>query len=360
MPERTAVTSYDVAKRVGVSQATVSLVLNGGDRRIRVSEATKLRVREAARELGYVPNHAARSLSSRRAHTITVLTYGLDNPYYLDLVLGIQQAASDGGYAVNVLTIRKEWEQDSLTDQLAGGSSDAIIGAGGYDAVTLAALRHLSLRGIPVVAAGWARKPDRHIPTIRVDFEAGGCLATQHLVDLGHTRIAHVTDGSTDQYKRRDAHRHPDHNPVSARVLGYHRALRDAGIELRPDLMLPRENSPAGGAGAALELMSLPPNRRPTAIFFFNDYMALGGLHALWKAGIRVPEDVSVIGFDGTSAGALTAPELTTVDVHGLELGARAVDYALRRIEGRPPPRKPLPPPTLVVRASTGRPGRQK
>lgn len=342
------VTSYDVASHAGVSQATVSMVLNGTSGRIRVSDATRQRVLDAAQELGYVPNHAARSLSSRRSNTLTVITYGLDNPYYVGVVRGAQVTARAHGYAVNVVSVEGADEESTVLRHLAGGSSDGIIDAGGYNPDTIPALLGLAARGIPVVATAWHRSPDPSIPTIRVNFERGGWLATRHLVELGHRRIAHVTDASgDDQYTRADS-------PVGARVKGYRRALNQSGIDPAPELLLPGRNSPAGGAEATLALLELPERRRPTAIFFFNDYMATGGLHALWKAGVRVPEDVAVVGFDGTPAGLLTTPELTTVEVHHADLGARAVDYVLRMLDGRDVPSTRPMPLRLVVRDSCG------
>jgi DNA-binding LacI/PurR family transcriptional regulator len=334
-------TGQDVARLAGVSQSAVSLVLNGGGRRHGLTQATEARVLSAAAELGYVPNHAARSLRRRRTNVITFITSELGNPYFAEVAEAAQQAARLRGYVIDIVAPGAEGaEIQALARLRGGGTSDGLLIHGGSEQISKG-LRRLSDSGIGCVLLQDAGD-DVSIPCVRVDLQEGARLATQHLLALGHSRIAHVTDARLAS------------RPCNDRLAGYRQALSEAGVEFNAALVAQGENTLAGGEAAMRALLGRP-GAPPSAVFVFNDQMAVGGLHALRTLGIRVPQDMAVVGFDGISLGAFTAPELTTIDHPRQELGRLAAETLLDLLEGVPPATATRTLPVrLVVRRSCG------
>jgi DNA-binding LacI/PurR family transcriptional regulator len=336
---RPAATSQDVARLAGVSKTAVSLVLNGQADRHGLSSATQARVQMAARSLGYTPNHAARSLRRQRSFTITFMTADLGNRYVAEAVTAAGDAARARGYLINVVSARDAAAEAEAIERICGGVSDGLVVYGG-STQTHEHVSRLRSRGIACVLLQDA-SPDRDVPCVSVDITEGGRLATAHLLALGHRIVAHVTD-------RRLAERASNN-----RLDGYRQALQAAGVAFDPDLVVGAENSFAGGDAAMRELMTRD-GPRPTAVFVFNDQMAIGGLHALAALGLRVPDDVAIVGFDGTELGAFSVPELTTVDHPRGELGRWAATSVLDQIDGLPVPGLRVLPVRLVVRNSCG------
>ena len=197
-----APTSADVARLAGVSQATISLVLNGRASNVRISDETRDRVISAAAQLGYTPNHAARSLRQRRTNIITFVLPTLDNPYFSDVVRAAQTAAHQHGYAVSVIPAKTKPGEFHALSFLQGAAFDGIIVAG-RENCTAPELKQLAARGVAVVVLQ-EQSPDPSIQSVSVDLEAGGYMATRHLIDLGHRRIAHVTERLHEPGTRRD------------------------------------------------------------------------------------------------------------------------------------------------------------
>ena len=334
------ITSHDVAREAGVSQATVSIVLNGSPSRIRVSPATRSRVLAAAERLGYVPNHAAQSLRSRRTRSITFINPAPDNPYFAEVVAGAQAAAEEAGYSIAVAAVPTREAALHILWQLNAGTSDGVI-VGSRDPAILTELRAAIGRGVAAVALQFAGDAPL-VPVVRADKEAGGYMATHHLIQLGHRRIAHLMD--SEPYAR-----HP-----AERSAGYRRALAAAGITFEPAWLVAAPNSYAGG-DAAIRALLERPGQRPTAAFVFNDQMAIGALHALRRRGLRVPDDMAIVGFDGIALGAFTNPELTTVEQPRPDVGRRAVELIFDLLDGRVQlPHAVTLPLRLVVRESCG------
>ncbi len=309
------VTSRDVAQLAGVSPSAVSLVLSGAGTRHGFAEATQLRVRQAAETLGYSPNHAARSLRRQRTNIITFVTGDLGNRYLAELVAAAEPVAQARGYVVNVVTARTDSVEISLLERMDSGVSDGLV----LHRASAAASRQigqLRRRGVACVLLQGHGAGD--IPCVSVDLEQGGLLATRHLIGLGHRRIAHVTDERLDDPR------------ANERLHGFRRAMEEAGLDAGH--VVAAENSFGGGAAAVRRVMQA--GQRPTAIFMFNDHMAIGALHALDAMGLRVPEDVAIIGFDGTDLGAFSRPALTTVDHPRAEQGRLAITAVLDQIEG--------------------------
>jgi DNA-binding LacI/PurR family transcriptional regulator len=335
-----APTSVDVARLAGVSPATISLVLNGRASKVRISDETRDRVMSAAAQLGYTPNHAARSLRQRRTNIITFVLPTLDNPYFSDVVSAAQAAAHLHGYAVSIIPARTKPGEFHALSLLQGAAYDGIIVAGHENCVA-ADLLQLTARGVAVVVLQ-EHSPDPAIQSVSVDLEAGGYMAIRHLIELGHRRIAHVTEDLRQTGTRRD------------RIDGYQRALAEAGLPFDSSLVVTAENSMAGGSKAIEQLLDLGA-QRPTAAFMYNDQMAVGALHALRTRGLGVPEDFAVVGFDGVAIGQFTAPPLTTIDHPREELGRLAIEVLISALEKRPSDvREHLLPVKLVVRGSCG------
>lgn len=320
-----------------MSQTTISLVLNG--HAIRISEETRERVMAAAAELGYTPNHAARSLRQRSTKLVTFVLPALDNPYFSEVAASAQLAAQGQGYTVTIIAVRNELGELRTSSLLHGAAYDGIVVAG-HDNCAAPELLQLSARGVAVVVLQ-APSPDPHIRSVGVDLEAGGYMATRHLARLGHRRIAHVTEDL------------PHAGWGRSRSDGYRRALAEAGLTFDPSLVLVTENSMAGGAEAVGRLVDLGAGR-PTAAFMYNDHLAVGGLHALRERGLRVPEDFALVGCDGVTVGRFTAPSLTTIDSSREELGRLAIEAVIGAIEKTPGPREQRLPVRLVVRNSCG------
>jgi DNA-binding LacI/PurR family transcriptional regulator len=334
------ITSRDVARHAGVSQATVSIVLNGSSTPIRVSPATRLRVLAAADTLGYVPNHTAQSLRRRRTRGITFINASPENPYFAEIVASAQADAEKAGYSISVANVPTHDAAKQILAQLNAGSSDGVI-VGSRDPRVLAELAPAIRRGLAVVALQYDGD-DPQIGVVRTDREAGGYMATRHLVALGHQRIAHLTDVAA--YARRPGER----------SAGYRRALAEAGLEARSDWIVAGPTTLAGGHASMSALLDRvgPP---PTAVFAFNDQMAIGALHALRVRGLAAPEDIAVVGFDGIALGEYTTPELTTIEQPRHEIGQRAVRMLLDQLDAAPSsPTQVTLPVHLKVRESCG------
>jgi DNA-binding LacI/PurR family transcriptional regulator len=337
--ERTArpAVMHDVARLAGVSHQTVSRVLNG---HANVRASTRERVLEAIQRLDYHPNTSARALVTRRAGTIGVISF--DTRLYgpTSTLLAIEHAARAAGYAVTLNSIATPDSASirAAVRALAGQAVDGAIVIAPSDNAARG-LNHVR-PGLPVVAveAGYSDQ----IPVVSVDQAAGAKLATGHLLDLRHHSVYHVA-GPADWIEARE------------RVEGWRAALGEAGRPAPPTLR--GDWSPESGYRAGLELIGKPGL---TAVFAANDQMALGIMHAFYERGVRVPEDVSVVGFDNIPESAFLTPSLTTVHQDFDEVGRRGVRLLVEAMDGGgndvvPPERVP---PVLVTRNSSMSPRR--
>jgi DNA-binding LacI/PurR family transcriptional regulator len=332
------VTVYDVAQRAGVSIATVSRALND---RSRISASTRQHVLAVAAELGYQPNDLARSLVGKATQTIALLLPDIANPFFPELVKGVQTIADQRGHLL-LLCHNADDEDKALHDlaMLRRKQVDGVILVAG----ALSGERFAEASaGLPVVVM------DRKIVVPRstlvaVDHRIGARTATEHLLALGHRAIAHVAG--------------PENLSVSVeRRAGWEDALRAAGIESDEQLAIPGNFLEDGGWAAGQSLVKV--RDRFTAVFAANDLTAIGLLAAFTEHGVRVPRDVSIIGFDGIHLAAYTTPKLTTVAQPIFELGQRAAELLLDRLAGgRAPEDAVILDTALVVRGSTGPPRR--
>ena len=329
-------TIYDVARLAGVSTATVSRALNGTGQ---IAPATRAAIDAAVARLGYHPNTAARSLVTRSTQTIALLLPDITNPFYAALVSGIQDRALEAGYTMLLCTTEGDPErEEQYLSLLRAKQVDGVL----VDGLVLPPDRitRFVRDGLPIVCL------DRDIdstlvPLVQVDNRLGARLATEHLLSLGHERIAHVAGA-------------PDLGISEERIEGYRDAHRTAGIRLHPELISVGSFTEEGGYEAARSLLA---SRVFTAVFAANDLSALGVLSALAEAGRRVPDDISVVGFDDLRLSRFTTPALTTVHQPAGEIARHATDLLLELARGRKVDRMLLLlEPELVVRRSTAAP----
>ncbi len=326
-------TIRDVARAAGVSIATVSRVFNGTNP---VSEVARRRVEAAALELDYWPNVAARSLIGSRTHTLGVLLPDLYGEFFSDVIRGIDHAAAAVNHQILVASSHANANEFLSAARSMRGRVDGLI-AMASDRASAAAIAKIT-RYFSVVVLN-PRTPVSGCNAISVANLAGAVSMVEHLVQLGHRRIAMIQGprGTGD---------------AEQRLRGYRKALRKTG--LRPDPVLEYEGdfTEASGYRAALELLRRKP--RPTALFAANDYMAIGAMSALRDAGIAVPDEIAVTGFDDIAIVEYLSPPLTTVRVDAYDLGARAIELWMNRPEDASHCQHHVLSTELVVRGSCG------
>ncbi|MBC7646395.1 MAG: LacI family DNA-binding transcriptional regulator [Pseudopedobacter sp.] len=331
--ERTkhAMTLTDVARAAGVSPSTVSRILSGT---ARVTPETRQRVMVEIKRLNYQPNVLAQGLKRGHSRTVGVLTQELNSPFFNETVQGIEYGFEDSGYdpIFSGGHSRKSEERRAL-DVLRSRRVDALIVVGSF--LPDALLLELAKETILVMVG--RRVSGLEAQCVFLDNVQGGLDATTHLTTLGHRRIAFVTGNNN----------HPD---SAERFQGYCTALSTAGIPFDPQLVVAGDFGEQSGLMAVDALLS--QGVRFTALFAANDQMACGARLALYRRGIRVPDDISLIGFDDLKHVLYAIPPLTTVRQPMLEMGQCAARLALNLLEGKSPPEHTFSP-TLVVREST-------
>ena len=331
------VTIHDVARDAGVSVTTVSHVLN--QTRF-VSEPVRARVQAAVQQLHYIPSALARSLKNNRTHTIGMIIPNSSNPYFAEIIRGIEDTCFAAGFNVilcnsdddptkqgKYIRVRAEKQVDGLI----------VLSSGGDDELG----EQLRQANMPQVLV------DREVDSsnadlVEVNHDGGGWLATRHLLQLGHSRIACIT-GPLGL------------SSAAQRLRGFRRAMADANLAVQEKWVCKSDFTAAGGHAAMQKLLVAGP--RPSAVFACNDLMAFGAVSAANAANLVLPRDLSVIGFDDIALAAYCSPPLCTVAQPKHRMGAVAVQLLLARIAdpARPPQREILEP-ALCLRLSTAAP----
>ncbi|GGJ57067.1 LacI family DNA-binding transcriptional regulator [Deinococcus roseus] len=325
------VTVEMVAHEARVSTATVSRIINGSGK---VSARRRKQVMDAIEKLGYRPNLLAQSLARGQSMNVGVLTQDMASPFFGQMHQGIEQGFQGSGY--HPIFVSEEWQDDkqhAALEVLLSRRVDALIVLGGYieDDVLL------ELSGqLPLVTVG--REVKGLEGSLSLDNEQGGYLATRHLLDLGHRQIACLAGPDT-------------HYDAVDRMAGYLRAFQESDVPLQRDLVIDALFSEEGGVRATERL--LKSGKHFTAVFACNDQSAIGAQLALQRHGKRIPQDVSVVGFDDLPSSAFVYPPLTTVRQSAKLLGQAAAAAVICKLEGKTfaPSRLEL---KLMVRESTG------
>lgn len=328
-------TIRDVAHEAGVSVATVSRVLNDSGP---VKEATRQRIREVAHRLRFTPNTTARSLSTRRTHTVGVLLPDLYGEFFSEIIRGLDQTVQQHGFHALISSSHNEpGEVEAALRSMRGRVDGLILMASGLDPHTIA--RNVTER-LPVVLIN-ADDENANYHSIDIDNFGGACAMTRHLLSLGHRELRMIRGAEGN----RDA---------SERERGFRAVLLESGITCEDSWIVSGAFTEASGFQATQQLLADPA--RPTAIFAANDSMAVGALSALRAAQLRVPEDIAVVGFDDVPIAAYVNPTLTTVRVSIATLGARAAErlFACLHAQAGSDRKHEILPTELVIRRSCG------
>jgi LacI family transcriptional regulator len=323
-----------VAERSGVSPSTVSRILNGT---AVVSPEKRALVERSIAELGFVPNPMARGLAGGRTLSVGVVTQAIDSPFYGIALRGIEDELDKSGYSA--LYVSGHWnavEEARCIETLRSRRVDGIIVLTGRLSDT--ALRACA-KAVPVVVTGRALKASGLV-SLKFDNVSGARMATEHLIQLGHRRIAFIAGD-------------PAHPDAVEREQGYRAALEAVGIDYQAGLVASGQFHEESGRQAMEHL--LQGRQRFTAVFAANDQMAFGAALALHQRGLRMPDDISLVGFDDLAASMYALPPLSTVHQPGYELGRLAAMAMLQLLAGERP-RIDVPAPRLVARESSARP----
>jgi DNA-binding LacI/PurR family transcriptional regulator len=301
----------DIARAADVSHSTVSRALSDSPL---VSRETKSRIQRLARQMGYSPDAQARSLVMGRTQTIGVVVTAITDPFIAEIVKSVESTAHDHEYSVILASFNSESAREIATvERLQSKRVDGVI----VTSSRVGALYqdHLERLHVPVVLINnRSRERGSYTFSVRVDNHHGGCLATEHLIELGHRRIAYVGGPA-------------NHSDDEERQAGYRQALDKAGVAVDPALVVQGTGRAGGGVRALSALMAL--DQPPTAAFCYNDMTAVGLLHAAWARGLEVPRDLAVVGFDDIPLASFVQPPLTSIAQPTAMMGRWAVEMVL-------------------------------
>jgi LacI family transcriptional regulator len=325
----------DIAQDLNVSVMTVSKVVRGcAD----VGEETRNRVLARVKELNYQPNWVARSLAARRTFMIGLIVPDLMHSFFAEIAKGVSSTLRPLGYDVVIFNSEEDAAAEaSEIDRLLGRQVDGLILASAQKPSNPEAFSHIEARGVPYVLID-RRFPDVKAPYVGADDEAIGRLATQHLIERGCRRIAHIAGRALA--------------PGEGRYKGYREALAAAGISA-PSSYVVHASDDASGYEAALRLLALNP--RPDGIFGYNDPTAAGAMKAILENGIAIPEEIKVIGVGNVHYSDLLRVPLSTIDQSSAAIGHQAAEILMKAIgaKRKRPPKTVIIEPTLVAREST-------
>lgn len=331
-------TLQDIATAVGVTQTTVANALKGKGN---VSETTRRNILRCAEELGYRPNMLARSLAQGKTDTLGFILPTIANPFYPEIAEAIERTAGQHGYQMLLCNTYYDFQQGRQhLERLVSRWVDGIIVMG--SSMDIADLVAQFQRGLPTVLCDWQENESpQDIPQVSVDFRRAGALAAEHLLALGHREIGIIVSEPQQ----------------TLRLEGFRSVLREAGLPLAQEMIRQGHSTLESGYAAAQKFLAAPV--RPTAIFATTDWMALGAVEAILDAGLRVPQDISIIGLDDIVVSAHIRPPLTTVAVPKFQLAREATELLFGLIKDEhPDPLSRLIEPELIVRQSTAPPHR--
>ncbi len=316
---RKRITSFDVAKKSGVSRTTVSFVLNNVPG-ISISDATRQRVLQAAKELNYHPDSSGRKLASGKSYTLGLVLRQSSEQVFADallpqVLLGIEQAASAQGYQVLLKALEPQ-DGNGYMRLVNENHVDGIILSGPRQDET--EIIRLHREGLPIMLMG--QLPESSLPFVDIDAVDGSTRAVRHLLEAGHRRIGLITNAALE------------YTSAQQRRIGYLQALQEAGIEEDEVLMQEGTYTPASGFKAMQALLQVSPP--PTAVFVASDVVCLGAILAIKHANLSIPRDIAVVGFDDIPMADFYDPPLTTIRIPSYGLGWAAGERLVRLVQG--------------------------
>ena len=341
MNKNKRITAKDVAEAAGVSRTTVSFVLNNTEG-MRISEETRQKVLEAAETLNYYPDATARSMVKGKTFILGFVVRQEPDKAYADLLLsevmrGISEVAGEHGYHLLFKPVPPEDEKNSLTTLFLERQVDGLIVSGPLS--NDQEIVDLFNANAPIILQGRIDYPN--IPSVDINNRKAAEKAVNHLISLGHERIAIITNASLRYSSAKD------------RLAGYRKALEEAGLTYEEDLVFFGDRTPDSGFHAMKKVLN--SSIRPTAIFIASDTVALGSLNTLYQEFIRVPEDMAIMGFDDIPLSKHLAPPLSTIHIPAHELGWNAANLLIKWLDQNEIPEKDcLLDTEIVIRESCG------
>ncbi|MDJ0699629.1 MAG: LacI family DNA-binding transcriptional regulator [Woeseiaceae bacterium] len=334
----------EVAQLAGVSIATVSRCINTPEK---VTEKTRLKVQDAIAQTGYSPNTLAQSFRRGRTNLIMVVLPSIGDPFFAEVMRGLRTAAREKGYSIVIQETRVDaMTANEISAMLVSRQTDGIILLASMSPFGTEILSDKNRRRLPIVIGCETVSPElSEFPSVQIDNVAAAQEATNYLISQGHERIAMIC-GQESSLLTKD------------REIGYRAAMKDAGLSIEDGWVVEGRMTLAGARRATRRLLDHP--HRPTAVFCANDDMAMGALHEARAAGLAIPGDLSIIGFDDIRYAEVAEPPLTTVRQPAAEIGERTMQRLCRRIEqgNRGDAGTEIVPHELVIRESVGPPPR--
>jgi LacI family transcriptional regulator len=327
-----SVKMLDIAKKLNVSLMTVSRTLNNKGY---VKEETKRKILKVAEEMGYIPNALAKGLALNKTFNIGLVITDISNPFYSTITKVVQEEASRNGYRLTMFNTNEDFkiEEEALNSIMAQRCDGALLTSASKD------FRHvydLQKNKFPIVLLN--RKPDvEDLDYVVCDNKRGAFLAIEYLLKLGHRNIAHLTGPSYI-------------TSVREKIDGYNMAFNKKGLEINPELIFETEISLKGSYKATIK--ALKKNPYITAIFTYTNWMAIGAYRALEETGKKIPDDISVIGYDNIKVSSLLSAPLTTIDIPIRPMGRKAIDILLKKINGENNQFHKIYKPVLIERKS--------
>ncbi|EOZ5676778.1 DNA-binding transcriptional regulator CytR [Morganella morganii] len=310
----TDATMKDVARAAGVSTATVSRTLMNPEK---VSVQTRQKVENAVLEVGYYPHNLSRGMKRNESRTILVIVPDIGDPFFTDIIVGIEEIAAKHGYLVLIGDCRYQHKPEhTFLNLIITKQIDGMVLLGSdvpFDS------RHDEQRHFPPMVMANEFAPELELPTVNIDNLTAAFNATHYLQSLGHTRIACISG--------------PEELPLCKyRIEGYIQAMRRMGMPVREEYLVRGDFTHESGAECAAQLLALP--EPPTAVFCHNDIMAIGAIWAARKQGLTLPQDLSVVGFDDLPAAQYCSPTLTTIAQPRYEIGRQSFLLLLEQLQG--------------------------
>src|SRR5215218_5694567 len=316
MPTSKDVTIYDIAKKLKISPATVSRGLQDHPS---ISKKTKKRIFDMVAEMGYRTNHFARNLRQQHTKTIGVIVHELNSNFITSVLAGIEKVTTEAGYDLIIAHSSESHKKESANAKnLFHKRVDGLIASLSFDTTDLEHFKPFMDKGVPLVFFDRVEQ-DGNNTVVIIDNAKCGYLATKHLIDQGCKKIVHVTSS----LKR---------NVYSQRFKGYKDALFDHGIPLDEKLLLVNDLSENAGIEAALKILKM--KHRPDGIFITNDFVAAVCMRTLKENGIRIPEDMAIVGFNNDTISKLVEPALTTINYPGVDMGEIAARNLINHLKG--------------------------